>query len=77
MVCLYQFNLKVDGFLLVPVNLIDFLPNSWKPIVDLKLLESITQIDGKILGEKSHLPAGMIPKKFKMDSLFFFIFKVI
>jgi len=52
MVCLYQFNLKVDGFLLVPVNLIDFLPDPWKPIVDLKLLESISNnIEGKFLPE--------------------------
>ncbi len=52
MVCLYQFNLKVDGFLLVPVNLTDFLPNSWKPIVDLKLLETISNnIEGKFLPE--------------------------
>ena len=38
--------------MLVPVNLIDFLPDPWKPIVDLKLLESIANnIEGKFLPE--------------------------
>jgi uracil-DNA glycosylase len=52
MVCPYQFNLKAGGFLLVPVNFVDFLPELWKPIVDLKLLESIsTNIKGEFLPE--------------------------
>lgn len=69
MVCLYQFNLKVDGFLLVPVNLIDFLPNSWKPIVDLKLLETISNnIEGKFLPEARNVfrALELAPKSVKV-----------
>ena len=53
---LYQFNLKVDGFSLVPVNLVDLLPEPWKPILDLDVLAEISEnLKGDFLPETKNI----------------------